>query len=164
VEESLESLLKRYYCPTAKTSPPQAPSPKFPSPTSFQPNVQNFKESPKSPCIPKFQPHQSPVISPLHFESKKVSIVPNKRRSCLDTSRDELPLGELSLMELADISLSFASDTSFHDPQPEPPRDPTPEPLDVKPDLSALLQRLQAVKARSRAMPSVLVKSELTSP
>lgn len=91
------------------------------------------------------------------------------RRSFFDTSDDDIPFGEISLLELAELHLTLSPDSG----SPEPPQFETaiekppaaqPESVDVKPDIQSLVARLQAIKDRSKAVPYVFVKSELKSP
>ncbi|XP_059488882.1 uncharacterized protein LOC132204405 [Neocloeon triangulifer] len=183
-EESIEDLLSRWWQMPNKMKPvPHAASQSPTLSLLAKPQPAQIKIQPVSP-IQKFPQADSKCHPPVQLNSTKLTLTPPSvaeptsqirgRKSFFELSGDDLPLGEVSLLELAELHFSLDSGPSSPDPivpqVPSPPQikevqeETPPEPEDVKPDLQSLLQRLKAVKERSRALPSVLVKNELISP
>lgn len=112
--------------------------------------------------VPQFDltPPSEAIVAPLA----------RGRRSFFDASDDDLAFGDMSLLDLAELHLTLSPDggspepPQIEEPPEKPSAQPAPEPLDVKPDIQSLLSRLQAIKDRSKAVPSVLIKTELKSP
>ncbi|XP_065335911.1 uncharacterized protein LOC135936851 [Cloeon dipterum] len=176
-KESLESLLSRWNCydheqpVLAEENLSQAA---IPSGSQIVPAIKAESATP----IEKFRPkeHNTP-LNPLQLDRNSLILTPSNgsemaiqmEKSFHDISGEELPLGDVSLLELAEMHLTFDSASVSPEPlqvqkvlSPPPAAEPE-EPVDVKPDLSSLLKRLQAIKAKSKTLPSVLVKSELVS-